>query len=165
MIHSHIYNHFYLNRKAKCNDELHTQTRNLKSTYNTVVHLNKMNTLQENNIIESNFSCGRWDLTKEENELQESIGFWVQSIASLVIGSFGILVNLVTIVVLSTPDLRKLFFNKLLLLLTVFDSFFLLSCLYESIRLHIIKTDYCALQGQLLIVLRPFRHISMYCST
>ena len=123
-----------------------------------------MNTSEENNVLESNFSCGRWDLTKEENDLQESIGFWVQSIASLVIGSFGILVNMVTIVVLSTADLRKLFFNKLLIVLTMFDNLFLVNSLYESVRLHIIKTDYCALQGHLLIFLRPFRHISMCCS-
>ena len=83
----------------------------------------------------SNFSCGRWTLTKEENEFQEIHGWWVQSFASLVIGSFGIIVNLITIVVLSTAaELRKLFFNKLLIGLTVFDNLFLINCLYESVR-------------------------------
>ena len=62
----------------------------------------------------SNFSCGKWNLTKEENEFQELHGWWVQSFASLIIGCFGIIVNMVTIVVLSTAELRKLFFNKLL---------------------------------------------------
>ena len=75
----------------------------------------------------SNFSCGRWNLTKEENEFQEAHGWWVQSFASLIIGSFGIIVNLITIVVLSTTkELRKLFFNKLLIGLTVFDNLFLI---------------------------------------
>ena len=123
-----------------------------------------MNTPQENNILVSNFSCGKWDLTKDENELQELIGFWVQSIASLVIGSLGILVNTVTIAVLSTADLRKFFFNKLLIVLTTFDNLFLINSLYESVRAHIIKTDYCGMQGHLLIFLRPLRHISMCLS-
>ena len=119
---------------------------------------------QTSAVVVSNFSCGRWNLTKEENEFQEVYGWWVQSFASLIIGSFGIIVNMVTIVVLSTKELRKLFFNKLLIGLTIFDNLFLMNCLYESVRLHIIKTDYCALHGHLLIVLRPFRYISMCCS-
>ena len=114
--------------------------------------------------VSKNFSCGKWNLTKEENEFQEVHGWWIQSFASLIIGSFGILVNMVTILVLSTKELRKLFFNKLLIGLTIFDNLFLFNCLYESVRLHIIKTDYCALHGHLLIVLRPFRYISMCCS-
>ena len=121
-------------------------------------------TQNESEFVSNNFSCGKWNLTKEENDFQEIHGWWVQSLASLVIGSFGILVNMVTIVVLSTAGLRKLFFNKLLIGLTLFDNLFLLNCLYESVRLHIIKTDYCALHGHLLIVLRPFRYISMCCS-
>ena len=74
MIDSNIYTHFYLQKRyndtTKYTD---TQTRSLKSTENTLVNLKRMKTPQEYNIIQSNFCCGRWDLTKEENDYRKQL--------------------------------------------------------------------------------------------
>ena len=118
-----------------------------------------MNTTSDyKDILTRNFSCGKWNLTEEENYIQENVGFWVVGVLSLISGVFGICLNIVTVVIILKSVLRKLFFNKLLCVLTIYDIAYLIVGIYESIRLHLTGTDYCQLHGHVLIVLRPLRY-------
>ena len=115
--------------------------------------------------IQENFTCGRWKLTQEEYDFQALHGFWIESLASVIVGIFGLIVNSITVVILSKKPLNQKLFNKLLICLSVFDILFLANTIYESFRLHMIgESDYCSLEGHVLIVLLPFRKIVMYCS-
>ena len=113
---------------------------------------------------EENFTCGKWNLTTEEHAFQQQHGYWIQSVASIIVSIFGSILNVITVFILSNVELKRLFFNKLLICLTVFDIFFLLNSIYESFRLHITGTDYCSLQGHVLFILFPMRKIVMCCS-
>ena len=121
-----------------------------------------------NESTDNNFTCGKWELTVEENEFQQLHGYWVQSVASIVVCICGTIVNIITILILSNVELKRLFFNKLLICLTVFDILYLINSIYESLRLRDAYgyegTDYCALQGHVLLILHPFRKIVMCCS-
>ena len=121
-------------------------------------------TRMDANASEDNFTCGKWNLTTEEHAFQQQHGYWIQSVASIIVSIFGSILNVVTIVVLSNVELKRLFFNKLLICLTVFDILFLLNSIYESFRLHITGTDYCSFQGHVLFVLFPMRKIVLCCS-
>ena len=116
------------------------------------------------NSSEENFTCGKWNLSPEEHAFQQQHGYWVQSVASIIVSIFGSVLNVITITILSNVELKRLFFNKLLICLTVFDIFYLLNSIYESFRLHITGTDYCSLQGHVLFFLFPMRKIVMCCS-
>ena len=119
----------------------------------------KMIMTEENkDILTKNFSCGKWNLTEYENNIQEQFGFWVVGVISFISGLGGICLNIITVVIILKSTLRKLFFNKLLCILTFFDIAYLILGIYESVRLHLTGTDYCQLHGHLLIVLRPLRY-------
>ena len=119
----------------------------------------KMIMTEENkDILTKNFSCGKWNLTEYENNIQEQFGFWVVGVISFISGLGGICLNIITVVIILKSMLRKLFFNKLLCILTFFDIAYLILGIYESVRLHLTGTDYCQLHGHLLIVLRPLRY-------
>ena len=119
----------------------------------------------DNLTIQENFTCGRWNLTQDEYEFQKLHGWWVQGLASVTVGLFGMIVNMMTMVTLAKEEMKQLFFNKLLICLTIFDILFLINNLYESFRLHMIGIpDYCTLPGHVLIVLLPFRRMLMCCS-
>ena len=111
-------------------------------------------TIQEDNNITANesFTCGKWDLTEEEYLFQDLHGYWVQSVASIIVSILGLIANVITILILSNVELKHLFFNKLLICLTVFDIFFLANSIYESFRLHITGTEYCSFQGHILLL-------------
>ena len=121
-----------------------------------------------NESTDDNFTCGKWELTDKENEFQQLHGYWIQSVVSIVVCIFGTIVNIITILILSNVELKRLFFNKLLICLTVFDILYLINSIYESLRLRnaygYTGTDYCALQGHVLLILHPFRKIVMCCS-
>ena len=55
--------------------------------------------MENNNNLTSNkiFTCGKWNLTYEENEFQEVHGWWIQSVASITVGLFGLVVFLALI--------------------------------------------------------------------
>ena len=111
-----------------------------------------------------NFTCGKWNLTSEEHYFQDIHGYWVQSVISIIVSILGSIVNVITILILSSAELKRLFFNKLLICLTVFDIFYLVNSIYESFRLHITGTSYCSFQGHVLLLLYPLRKIVMCCS-
>ena len=117
-----------------------------------------------NSTAKENFTCGKWNLTSEEHYFQSMHGYWVQSVASIIVSILGSIVNVITIIILSNIELKRLFFNKLLICLTVFDIFFLVNSIYESFRLNITGTNYCSFQGHVLLLLYPLRKIVMCCS-
>ena len=88
-------------------------------------------------------------------------GWWVHGVASISVGILGIVVNVIMIIVLSTKDFWKIFFNKLVICLTISDIIFLAFSVYESLRLHIINMNYCSYQGFIQLVVYPMRKISM----
>ena len=71
--------------------------------------------------IQKSFTCGRWNLTQEEYDFQSLHGWWVQNLASVVVGVFGMIVNIITIVILSTEEMKKILFKNNLLTLA-FDA-------------------------------------------
>ena len=124
-------------------------------TFSDIMEATQNLTLQEN------FTCGKWNLTEYEANIQNVHGWWVQGLASIIMGLFGIVVNIIMIIVLSSQEFRRIFFNKLIISLTISDILFLACSVYESLRLHFVDTDYCSLQGFLQIILYPFRKITM----
>ena len=120
--------------------------------------------LQQTEMLNKTFSCGKWGLTQDQRQFQENHGWWVQGLGSVIFGCFGFIMNIITIYILSQQKLNKIFFNKLLICLTIFDILFVINSVYESYRLNMTKTDYCSLQGYVLIVLYPFRQIVLCCS-
>ena len=60
-----------------------------------------------------NVSCGKWSLTEEEDAFQETHGWWLQGVISIIVGSFGFIMNIITIYILSKERLNRIFFNKL----------------------------------------------------
>ena len=109
-------------------------------------------------------SCGKWGLTQDQNDFQEEHGWWVQGLGSVVVGCFGFIMNSITLYVLTRQKLKKIFFNKLLICLAIFDTLFIINGIYESYRLNMTKTNYCSMQGYVMLVLYPLRQIVLCCS-
>lgn len=109
-------------------------------------------------------SCGKWGLSEDQREFQEVHGWWVQGLGSVIIGCFGFVMNSITLYILTRQKLRKIFFNKLLICLTIFDILFIINGIYESYRLNMTKTNYCSMQGYVMVVLYPLRRIVLCCS-
>ena len=107
------------------------------------------------------FSCGKWNWTEDETKTEVIHGWWVHGAASISIGLLGIIVNVIMIIVLSTKDFWKIFFNKLVICLTVSDIIYLGFSVYESFRLHILNMNYCSYQGYIQLIVYPMRKISM----
>ena len=112
-----------------------------------------------------NFTCGKWDLTDEEEEFQSWFGWWVQGLSSSIIDSIGIILNIFIIIVSVRSRLKPSIFYNLLTCLAFFDSLYLIASLYESFRFHLVKTGYCTLQGHLVVFFYPFRKMVLTAST
>ena len=115
-------------------------------------------------VIRQNFTCGKWQLSQAEEDFQKVHGWVVQGLASIAVGVFGLVMNIVALHILSKEKLYRKFFNKLLIYLIVFDTCFILDRIYESYVLNMIEVDYCSWQGYGMLVLYPFRQIMLCCS-
>ena len=117
---------------------------------------------QGNNIsFQENFTCGKWNLTEDEANFEKEHGWWVQGLASIIMGCLGFVVNIIMIIILSTQEFRKIFFNKLIITLTVSDILYLSFSVYESLHLYFIETSYCGLPGYIQFISYPLRKITM----
>jgi hypothetical protein len=112
-------------------------------------------------ILQQNLTCGKWDWTEYESKVERIHGWWVNGIASTVLGLLGILINVVFIRVLTSDSFRKILFNKLIACLTVSDIIFLLCSVHDSIRRHILNLDYCSIRGYIQLIVYPLRKIAM----
>ena len=108
-----------------------------------------------------NLTCGIWNWSEEELNFEEIHGWWVHGIASMICGFFGIMINIIMIVVMLSKEFQKIFFNKLIICLTISDLLFLILSVYESFRLYILNMSYCSLQGYVQLLVYPLRKITM----
>ena len=46
----------------------------------------------ENSLNNEKFDCGVWNLTEKEDQIQQLHSWWIQGVASLVVGSIGFVV-------------------------------------------------------------------------
>ena len=115
----------------------------------------------DNSTLPKNFTCGKWNLTEHEIYVQKEHGWWIQGLASIMMGCFGVIVNILLIIVLSSKEFRKVFFNKLIITLTISDILFLVFNVYESLHLYFIETSYCGFAGYLQFISYPCRKITM----
>ena len=114
-----------------------------------------------NATFQQNFTCGKWNLTEKEENIQKVHGWWIQGLASIIMGCFGVVVNIIMIIVLSSKEFRKIFFNKLIITLTISDILFLIFNVYESLHLYFVETTYCGLPGYIQFISYPSRKITM----
>ena len=88
---------------------------------------------------ESILTCNSTSFTPEQKMLFEKYGWWMETMGHLVLGSFGIVINCITIFIMSRSNMRKSLFNCLLQCLAVFDTLYLCCELSEFYR-HIYNT-------------------------
>ena len=103
--------------------------------------------------------------TEEEWEFLTTFSWWIQGIASLVLSSFGLLLNsLAALILVSSKKSESVFFNRLLACLAVFDNLYLLNGISESIRGYLIQPNYYY-DYIFIAFLFPFRSMIMFSST
>ena len=115
---------------------------------------------------EEKFNCGVWNLTEEEDGIQHLHSWWVQGIASMLVGTIGSLLSIISIIVLSDEKLNRILFNKLVIVMISFDLGYLTCSIYDSLRFNFIETNYCGVSGYIAVfVAYPLRKIFLCCST
>ena len=107
------------------------------------------------------------DLNEWEWKIQNSFRWWLEGVGILLVGAFGIIFNIIAILVLLSKEMAGNRFNNLVICLAIVDNVFLLT----SIVYHIghafdfqIQSSYIH-QRIFAIVVYPWRGISMCCST
>ena len=83
----------------------------------------------------NNTTCSYTELSPEENDFLETYTWWVEMFGNLFIGIVGVILNFITMIVLSTSTMRNNFFNRLLICLAVFDNLYLFCEISEVFRL------------------------------
>ena len=102
--------------------------------------------------------------TEEEWAFLTTTSWWIQGIASLVLSSFGLLLNsLAAFILVSSKKSESVFFNRLLACLAVFDNLYLLNGISESIRGCLIQPHYYY-DYIFIAFLFPLRSMIMFCS-
>ena len=84
----------------------------------------------------TNATCGYSELSPGQEDFLKNYAWWVEMCGNLFIGVLGVLLNSITIIVLSTSTMRNNFFNRLLICLAVFDNLYLFCELSEVFRLR-----------------------------
>ena len=110
---------------------------------------------------ETNLICNSTLLTPEQELFFEKYKWWMETLGHLVLGCFGIVINCITIFIMSRPNMRKSFFNCLLLCLAVFDSLYLCCEISEYFR-HVYNT--MVQQHVFVNFVYPIRNIFMCTS-
>ena len=62
---------------------------------------------------------------------------------------------------IQVEEFRKIFFNKLIITLTISDILFLIFNVYESLHLYFVETRYCGVPGYIQYISYPSRKITM----
>ena len=124
----------------------------------------KMDLSSQNN----NFDCGKWNLTSEEAYTKDIHRWWVQGLASFIIGTIGILVSIVAITILSDRRLNRILFHRLVMCMASFDIIYLTCSLFDSYRFNFIKSNYYCPVNEIGLVavflVHPLRKIMTCCS-
>lgn len=110
---------------------------------------------------ETNLTCNITHFSREQKIHFENYSWWVETVGNLCCGCIGVLLNLITIHVFSSPALKRNFFNRLLICLAIFDSLYI-SCEISEVFRHRHNTF---LQQSIFVnFLYPIRNIFMFSS-
>ena len=85
----------------------------------------------------NNITTCIFSLSENQKVYQTLISWYISGMGTLIIGTVGIFLNIVSIVVIMRSELKNSFFNWLLICLVICDSSFLLTCISEAFRKHI----------------------------
>ena len=113
--------------------------------------------------INENYTCHR--ISQEQQILFLTISPWVQGAAQITVSLIGLFTNCVSILLLSSKNMKCHMFNRLLVFLVVFDNIHLVLAILDSIRHEFgpkLKTYHL---HQLLFVyfLYPIQNINLTC--
>ena len=73
-------------------------------------------------------------LTEREVEIFHDVSWWFEGLLQCCVGSIGFLANAVAIPILCSKEMNRFIFNRLLIVLAVFDNFFIVCSVLEGIR-------------------------------
>lgn len=109
----------------------------------------------------TNTTCGYTELSPEQDEFLKNYTWCVDMLGNLFVGVLGVVLNSITVIVLSTSTMRNNFFNRLLICLAVFDNLYLFCELSEVLRLRY----YTFLQQHMFAYfIYPVRSVFLYSS-
>ena len=110
---------------------------------------------------ESNATCVFYGRSPEQDKFIENFAWCMENYVNLSVGVIGVVLNSITIIVLSTSTMKNLFFNRLLICLAVFDNLYLFCEISEVFRLQY----YTFIQQQMFVIfVYPVRSVVL-CSS
>ena len=110
---------------------------------------------------ETNSSCNITPFTREQILYFQNYSWWAETLGNLCCGCIGVILNAITIHVFSSPELRKSFFNRLLICLAIFDTLYIICEVSEVFR-HRYNTF---LQQSIFVnFVFPIRNVFMFSS-
>ena len=83
---------------------------------------------------ETNVTCEDVELTAEQGKFLKNCAWWIEVCGNLPIAIIGVVLNVIAVLVLSTSSMRSNFFNRLLFILAIFDSLYLVCEISEVFR-------------------------------
>ena len=110
---------------------------------------------------ETNVTCEDVELTSEQGIFLKNCAWWIEVCGNLPISIIGVVLNFIAVLVLSTSSMRSNFFNRLLFVLAIFDSLYLVCEISEVFR-HRYPT--VGLQRAFVNFVYPIRSVFM-CSS
>ena len=106
------------------------------------------------------------DLSEDEWKIYNKFSWWLEGVGISVVGSFGIMFNIIAIFVLMSQEMVTIRFNNLVVTLAIVDNLFLLTSIFyhtaHSFELQV-KFSYIH-QWVFAKFVYPWRGISMCCS-
>jgi hypothetical protein len=82
----------------------------------------------------TNITCAYPELSSKQEQFIDDYNWWVEVCGNLPVSLAGVILNCITLIVLSTPTMRKNFFNRLLICLAISDNIYLLCEVSEVFR-------------------------------
>ena len=106
-------------------------------------------------------SCITTEFSQEDHPFLDAYYWMMDIVSKLCIGIIGVILNLITMIVYSTPTMKNNFFNRLLICLAIFDTLYLVCEISEAFRMW-----YDAFLHQILFIrfVYPIRNVLM-CSS
>ena len=83
---------------------------------------------------ETNITCDYTEISPEEDRFLKNYTALIELCGNLPIGVIGVILNCITLVILSSSSMRNNFFNRLLICLSLFDNMYLLCEVSEVFR-------------------------------
>ena len=102
--------------------------------------------------------------TEYEWDTYSTLSWWIDGIASPVISSAGLLMNTLACVTLSrSKNISSIFFNRLLMCLTIFDNLYLSNGILGAIKKYGMASSYFS-DFVFIKMIFPIRSMVMFCS-